>query len=151
MYCMRIHVSLTCIACDSHTFSSQVGDRRAGPPLAWTARPTSLSVGFTQTSANPYRIDPFQFVPLSGDGPLLESHPISPITGQMRGESVTEWCQCVYMVVHALSDANVGVLGLTSCECSVGSLCWLILLTVWNETLGLRFVFWTPSAHLHSA
>ena len=50
----------------------------------------------------------------------------------------------------SLSDANVGVLGLTSCECSVGSLCWLILLTVWDETLGLRFVSWTPSAHLHS-
>ena len=44
----------------------------------------------------------------------------------MRGESVTEWCQCVYRVVHALSDA------------SAASLCWLILLTVCVETVGSR-------------
>ena len=60
-------------------------------------------------------------------------------------------CSRAHGGLALLSDANVGVLGLTSCECSVGSLCWLILLTVWDETLGLRFVFWTPSAHLHSA
>ena len=53
---------------------------------------------------------------------------------------------------HAdLSYANVGVLGLTSCECSVGSLCWLILLTVWDETLALLLVFGLHSAHLHRA
>ena len=27
------------------------------------------------------------------------------------------------------------------CECSKASLCWLILLTVWDQTHGLRFVF----------
>ena len=36
----------------------------------------------------------------------------------------------------SLSDANVGVLGLTSCECSIGSLCWLILLTVYVKNCG---------------
>ena len=54
----------------------------------------------------------------------------------MRGESVTEWCQFVYRVMHALSYANVAVPDLVSCECGEASLRWLILLTVWDETLG---------------
>ena len=54
----------------------------------------------------------------------------------MRGESVTEWCQCVYRVVHALSDANVDAP--TNASVAFDHFVGLLILTVCVETVGSR-------------
>ena len=46
---------------------------------------------------------------------------------------------CAHVLMSGLavlSYANVDVPDLVSCECGEASLRWLILLTVWDETLG---------------